>query len=59
MFLWDEKCVDAEQAFEQTSPVVFVVIYIYSVISAGCLDGNGDYWMTVPDVEPGDGYKIR
>lgn len=28
-------------------------------ISGGCLDGNGDYLMTVPDVEPGEGYKIR
>lgn len=27
--------------------------------SAGCLDGSGDYVTTVPDVVPGEGYKIR
>lgn len=30
-----------------------------SVGSAGCLDGSGDYLMTVPDIEPSAGYKIR
>lgn len=30
-----------------------------SVNSAGCLDGSGDYVMTVPDVEPSESYKIR
>lgn len=30
-----------------------------SVSSFGCLDGSGDYLMTVPDIEPSESYKIR